>query len=50
MVDGLLSEVMRQIELAMPELNQLVVLEAKANLQKTWEDLFSLADIQDRDK
>ena len=50
MVEGILSEVMRQIDLVMPEINKLLVLEAKANLKNTWEDLFSLADIQDKDK
>ena len=41
---------MRQIDLTMPNMDQLLVLEAKANLKETWEDLFSLADVQDRDK
>ena len=40
---------MRQIEMVMGDMNQLKVFEAKANLKKTWEDLFSLADIQDID-
>ena len=49
-VEGLLEEVMRQIELDMANMNQLLVSEAKANLKKTWEDLFSLADVEDRDE
>ena len=47
-VEGLLSEVMRQIELIMININQFLVLEAKANLKETWDDLFSLVDVQDR--
>ena len=43
-------EVTKQIELAMANMDQLLVLEAEANLKETWEDLFSLADVQDRDK
>ena len=34
----------------MANTNQLLVFEAKANHKKTWEELFSLIDIQDRDK
>ena len=47
---GLLVEVTRQIELGMANMDKFLVLEAKANLKETWEDLFSLADVQDRDK
>ena len=41
---------MRQIEFAMVNMDLHLVLEAKANLKKTWEDLFSLADVPDKDK
>ena len=34
----------------MGNIDQQLVLEAKANLKKTWEDLFNLTDIQDKDK
>ena len=46
-------EVTRQTDLSMGNMDQLMVLEAKANLKKTWEDLLSQADvpnIYDRDK
>ena len=49
-VEGLHKEVMQKIELVMSSMNQLVVLEAKANLKKTWDDLFSLVEFSHRDK
>ena len=41
---------MIQIEQAMGNMDQHIILEAKANLKEAWEDLFSLVDVQDRDK
>ena len=49
-VGGLLLEVMKQIELAMGNMEQHLVLEAKANLKETWEGIFNMADVKDRDK
>ena len=34
----------------MANMNQILILEAKANLKEAWEDLISLADVPDKDK
>ena len=48
---GLVAEAMVQIQEAMGHIgNQQTILEAKANIKKTWEELLSEANIQDRDK
>ena len=44
-LEGLLEELTRQIELNMANIDQLLVFEAKANLKETWEDLFSLVNV-----
>ena len=49
-VEGLLLEVARQTESTMGNMDQLLILEAKANLKKTWEYLFSLVDIPNKDQ
>ena len=41
---------MNQIEFAMGNMNHLFVLVAKANLKETWEELFTLFDVEDREK
>ena len=48
---GLVAEAMVQIQEAMGHIgNQQSILEAKANIKKTWEELLSEAKVQDRDR
>ena len=48
---GLISEAMFQLTLAMGNVDeQMYVLEAKANITKTWEDLFQEVKVVDRNQ
>ena len=48
---GLVGEAIVQIQLAMGKISQQqTILDAKANIKKTWEELLSEARVPDRDK
>ena len=48
---GLVAEAIVQIQLAMGKISQQqTILDAKANIKKTWEELLSEARVPDRDK